>query len=196
MAIYNYSEESTHPDAKGIRVVVTVGSETLQRYFATEEKEKAKKWEATQLKKRDAYNRKMDRVRAPNANQGLDYTKTGVKGLRINVKKAKGRKGQPYYRCVISININSNITGEKVSKSLIITGQSLQKKWYEACKLLSKHKDRSTVSKNWLDQCPTTAEVNRMIKGYKQNKLLLDIGFNTLPRSKYPSTRSDVIIGH
>lgn len=191
MAIYNYSTDSHHTGgAKGIRVVVSVGPEIHQHYFSKNEVAEAKKCEADLLKQRDAYHRKINRTRKQNTEMGYDYTRTEVKGLRINIKMCKSRDNTPYYRCVIAMSIASTLTGNRANKAYIVTRDNLQAKWYEACTELAKHKGRVTAPKSWLDECPSLNDFRKAINGYMSSYPMADIGFKTLPKSKYPVTRS------
>lgn len=197
MAVYDYSANHQNPEnVKCIRVVVSVGSDIHQRYFYGGEHDAAARWEANQLKKREVRNRKLARTRSAIRNNGFDCTKTALSGLRINVAEKKGRAGQKYYRCIIALSVMSVVTDEKAASSSIVTCVSLQKKWYEMCKSLSYHKGFSSVPKAWLDGCPTVADFNKTIKGYVERNPLIDLGFSTLPKSKYPSARSTVMKGY
>ena len=196
MPIYNYQELEHTGGAKCIRVVVSVGGEYRQKYFRPEEADKAEKWEVKQLAERDAINRKNRRLRHSNKDQGYAYTNTGVSGLRINLSRKKGRGGQKYFRCVIVMSVNSEITGKKAHREYVVTRDNLDAQWYAACKLLCHHKSKVSVPKIWREKCPRWEQFDAVIKGYAEKKSLYDIGFKSLPKSKYPISRSGVLKGY
>ena len=178
MAIYD------HPNSKSKRVVVSVGGEIRQAYFSIKDIDKADKWEQEQLKAQAAHKRKAARLRNKNS-KGNPETATGVEGLRIGIKTPTGR--EKTYRCVIVVNVTSVTEEKRIHRKFVVTKLNLTSNWYAACKVLAHHLDRSSIPKQWLDQCPKPSQFNAMIKLWSTNNWPRDPGFTSLPVDKYPS---------